>query len=366
MIKVLIWENAFLIGAMKHPGHSALAITEGHLAETYVSWWPASATAEENQARGFRKGGRQDIQTDYRKELGDRARLALSGGAAPRDGQTNEPVVDDRGVHVLNMADDWMQKPQHIIDIPSFDDRNLQQGQQVIGLCEANMRDWWRLYSNTVINRNTHHQYKFVSNRFNCSAVAMAGLVAGGSSGFVKPSKAWFYYTPNDIRDYAFDLRNKLNEMNDQAIQINAQLLAQYRSYPPARRQVGGIDYLHRTLAGDKRVFDIWSEADWRRESGRNVFIGRRKEQVAAIDTHIRDYWSRGQEWDETNYVYKSMALAEILTQVQDHIIKKPNSDRADAVLKLGSQCMMVVKDRAARNYDWEAQLLQDVQDIFA
>ena len=365
MIKVLIWENAFLIGAMKHPGHSAVAITEGHLAETYVSWWP-TGTAEADQARGFRKGGRQDIQTDYRKELGDRARLALTAGAAPRAGQTNDPVVDDRGVHVLNMADDWMQKPQHIIDIPSFDDRNLQNGQQVIGLCEANMRDWWRLYSNTVINRNTHHQYEFVSNKFNCSAVAMACLVAGGSSGFVKPDKAWFYYTPNDIRDYAFDLRRRLNEMNAQATQINAQLLAQYRSYQPARRQVGGIDYLHRTLAGDARVFDIWTEADWRQESGRNVFIGRRKEQVAAIDTQIRDYWSRGQEWDDTNYVYKSMALAEILTQVQDHIIKKPNSDRSDAVLKLGSQCMMVVKDRAARNYDWETQLLQDVQDIFA
>ncbi len=364
MIKVLIWENAFLIGALKHPGHSAIAITEGATAQDYISWWPA-ATSDQDRARGFRKGKANEIDSDYRAELGPRARQALEGGAAPRVGQSNDPVIFDHGINIQNFENAWMQNPQHVIDLQSFDDRNLQPGQEVIGLCESNMRDWWKLYSNRVINHRAHHEYRLVSKKFNCSAVAMAGLVAGGCNHFVKSSKAWFYYTPNDIRDYVFRLRDKLNLINGQAGQINAQLLAQYRTYQPARRQRGGIDYLNRTIAGDTRVFDIWSEADWRRESGRNVFIGRRKEQIAVIDAQMSEYWGRGQEWDEYNYPYKSDAISQILTQVQDHIIKKPNSDRADAVLKLGSQCMMVVRDRAARNFEWQMQLMTDVRDIF-
>ena len=101
MIKVLIWENAFLIGALKHPGHSAIAITEGATAQDYISWWPA-ATSDQDRARGFRKGKANEIDSDYRAELGPRARQALEGGAAPRVGQSNDPVIFDHGINIQN------------------------------------------------------------------------------------------------------------------------------------------------------------------------------------------------------------------------------------------------------------------------
>jgi hypothetical protein len=49
----------------------------------------------------------------------------------------------------------------------------------------------------------------------------------------------------------------------------------------------------------------------------------------------------------------KVTILADIMIQVQDHLIQKPKSDRREAVLKLGSQCIMVVRHRATDYRDY-------------
>jgi hypothetical protein len=88
----------------------------------------------------------------------------------------------------------------------------------------------------------------------------------------------------------------------------------------------------------------VWTVDVWRRES----YVGklaRRKEQVKQIDRLLPQYHAL--RWDiHDNAIQKSRILLEIIKQIQDHIINKPRSDRRDAILTLGAQCLNVLRNR--------------------
>lgn len=367
MIKVLIWENRWGPMAMKHPGHAAVAVMHGAHPADYVSWWPESGKNTPPPAgQNYRTGKAKSITEDFIAELGSNARAALDGGAAPRRGQLQDTTdfYTDHRVYVDNPHNDWMQAPTQVIHIQTCDDvEDLGNGNQRLGLHENNLMDWWHLYKTSVINPQQRREYDFVSKKFNCASVAMAALLAAGGDMFEKPSKAWIYYSPNDIRDYAIKLRRKIERINTQAQAVQNGILSEFRRYMPESRQKFGVDYLHSSGANSTRIVEIWRPEEWRTQSA--VMIGRRKEQVAAIDEAMEQYWALGTGWTDSNFLNKALFLSEILSNVQSHLIEKPNSDRRQAVLKLGSQCIAVIRYHAARGQAQRDDLMNTVGFLF-
>lgn len=369
MIKVLIWENSWGPLAMKHPGHAAVAVMQGPTPSPYISWWPnrTDAAPAARAQLGYRPGLKHEIGQDFIAELGPRARAALTAnpaGARPGQIQDTDPFYDANRIYVDNPDNDWMKTPTQVIAIQSCDDvEDLGAGRTMLGLNESNMTDWWELYTNTVINAQAHHEYNFISQRYNCASIAMAALLAGGADLFVKPSKQWIYYSPNDIRDYARKLSRKITEINNQAQAIQNGILSEFRRYQAPSRQRFGIDYLHQTGGQTERIVEIWRTEEWRRQSA--VTIGRRKEQIQLIDQAMVQYWSFGTGWTATNFINKAVYISAILEQVQSHLIEKPKSDRREAVLKLGSQCMQVIKYHASKGQAQRDNLMMSIGTTF-
>jgi hypothetical protein len=75
------------------------------------------------------------------------------------------------------------------------------------------------------------------------------------------------------------------------------------------------------------------------------------------MDQHLAEYWAAGQQWTEANRAEKAGQVRNIIQAVQSHIIEKPNSDRREAVLRLGSQCILVIRERASINDNWRQEL---------
>lgn len=350
MIKLLVWNNAWGFKAYSHPGHAALAITDGSKVEHYVSWWPEDVDKDEDKRRGYQRGGTNTILNDYHMEMGDNARARLRTGAVPRAGQTkNENIVED-GFTVHNQYAQWVKQPDETLTIPSVDDRSNPE-RASIGLSEKNIEDWWTLFSEKRVGY-FNQRYKMISNEYNCASVVMMALVAGGCDLFMKHDRASIYYTPNQLMSYGHRLSDRIHEINEQAQMVNASLLANHaRVSPDSRSQFGSCN--------PDSTGDIWSATAWRMESA--VRIGRRKEQIAQIDRLIADYWAAGPVWNEANKVEKAVKLRDILRQVQSHIVEKPNSDRRESVLKLGSQCILVLKDRAENKDEWKTMIKQNV-----
>lgn len=348
MIKVLIWENSTGSGAMNHPGHAAVAITRGMEVESYISWWPKEATG----FKGTAPGEPNTILLDHLWELSDRVRDGLARNRLePWPGQTNEFGIVNHGMRIRNPLGDWVQQPQSVISIPSIDD-GTQQRRAQIGLRESNMKDWWDLYK-MRLTEDMYHKYGFVSKRFNCASIAMAALRAGGSPLFDqdfqgKRKDSWLYYTPLDVKEYAIKVKNRISQLNAQMNSVLRMMLGDHRQFIPEIRQTLAEHPLN-LLAGDQgNNGDLWTCEQWTKES--SVKFGRRKDQILAIDVFLQQYWARGVVWDENNSDQKANDIYNILYQVQNHIINKPTSDRREAVLKLGSQCIMVVRNKSAEN----------------
>lgn len=361
MIKVLIWENKRGLGAMNHPGHAALAITRGNTVDYYVSWWPEEfgsmvKSSKADIERGYSRGETNSILNDHWYEIGPRAVNALERGAEPRPGQTHELVVNDFGMAFLNPNMNWLQQPQTVISIPSIDDA-IPPRRKRLGLCEANIKDWWDLYKmklNEKVGAQTHHEYYLASKRYNCAAIVMAALRAGGSALYDQDSHGkrhdnWLYYTPLDVKEYANKVENRIDLLNVQVNSIYRFMLGDYQKYIPVMKQTLAEHNSNTEAAEQPDTRDLWSCEQWMKES--SVKFGRRKDQIQAIDYFIQMYWAAGAVWDENNSKQKANNICNILSHVQDHIIQKPRSDRREAVLQLGSQCIMVLRRNSADNH---------------
>ena len=238
-----------------------------------------------------------------------------------------------------------------------------------------------------------NHTYRYASRRFNCASIAMAGLLAGGAAKFVDPPKRWCWFTPNDVRDYAQELARvvKLNAQNAKTYLDHIQSIQQFEQNPRASQQfptsvenlgMGDLQkniffgpqadqnndqyrlfmdrdfnqtlrdqILNRYQTNQKHVQQaaafqdpVWPVDVWRRESYVGKFA-RRKQQVQQIDRLLPQYHALN--WaDQNQAIEKSRILLEIIKQIQDHIINKPRSDRRDAILTLGAQCLNVLRNR--------------------
>jgi hypothetical protein len=453
-LKVLIWNTSEgkKGGKNGRAGHAALAITGVDRVntniETYISWWPNDPLKgkETKDMLRLRQGATQDIYTDFSNEMTNRTRAGLDGNRGPAwdasETQIGGPVkpanianpllVNRQSVRFENKmakpftynedsdvatrdaaaADrpEWLQAPDHIFTVPTLD--CTAGHREDIGLSESDIKDWWQLYQTTNLKQwdlkisqnpanldaidtgwNASHHYRYVSRRFNCASIAMAGLLAGGAARFVDPPKPWVYFTPNDVRDYArtLEANAKLHARNARTYLDHIQSIQQFEQNPRSSQQfpstveklkMGELQtkilfgsnadqenenykkfmneaynqelrdqLLTRFQIKQKHVQSgaafqdpVWTVDVWRRES----YVGklaRRKEQVKQIDRLLPQYHAL--RWDiHDNAIQKSRILLEIIKQIQDHIINKPRSDRRDAILTLGAQCLNVLRNR--------------------
>ncbi|MEO1991309.1 MAG: hypothetical protein ABGW78_05190 [Pirellulales bacterium] len=321
MLQLCVWNNSFGAKAMKHPGHCALAMgVAGGRPKYYISYWPDGQDPGGNFKE--RKAVFSTIQQDLVQELGPRARAALVGGATPRTGQTQDPILEIGNCYgIMNTQMVWVKMPDEVIEIPVSDQNNP------AGLSEEAMTNWWKLFSS---NLGHNHVYQFVSTKINCASVVMAALTVGGARSFVKPDRQFMYYAPNDVTSYVKQLVKRMRKVRNVVT-----------TTPAAARTSTGPTHSVVTVYGK----DIPTLSEWKSIS--RVRIGRRHSQVAAIDRLIEEYWGFGDHWTFTNCTNKSVKLYEILEQIQSHIASKPKSDRRVAVLALGSKILEVIKDKA-------------------
>ncbi len=90
---------------------------------------------------------------------------------------------------------------------------------------------------------------------------------------------------------------------------------------------------------------DVFSFATWVDRS--YVLIGRRKEQVAAIDALLKQYHTI--RWDPISRTIKFDLLAQMFLLADDHYRNKPKSDRRRGILLLGEQIYKTVLQRRAK-----------------
>jgi len=320
---------------MKRPAHCALAMGVAQAKpKCYISYWPDSASPGGNFKE--RKAVFSTLEADLVQELGPRARTALQGGAQPRPGQTQSPLIEIGNCYGLvnrNMA--WVKLPDEVIELP------VSTADNPIGLSEEAITDWWRLFSSDL---GYKHVYQFVSKKINCASIVMAALTVGGSRSFVKPDRQFMYYAPNDVDTYARKVAKKI-----------AKIRGVVESTPPLTESPTGTTYSVVSVYGK----DIPTPAEWKKMS--RVRIGRRHSQVAAIDNLMDEYWQLGDHWTTTNCNQKSIKLYMMLEQIQDHISSKPTSDRRAAVIKLGRKILEVIKDKADDDQEFKDALLGTV-----
>ena len=352
MIRVMVWHVNN--NPLSSQGHAALAITRNTgpgLSEidTYISWFPVESLtlntpgAVTRDARGFELGRPVDkFMNDPCTEMPVDLQVALNTHVAqPHANQMKGPTVNLGGTQVENPRTgifSWVRLPNDVIDIPTIDDNGRDITDQNVGLCESNLKSWWEIRSDASGNSSTrgvnpYYRFKLISKKYNCASVVTAALLASGCGLFLKPSKPLFAISPVDVLDYARKLQRKIIGINTQLLTIQGQNLAEFRKFRQDRYQTNAlIDN------------DIWTFEAWRQASAVSG-IARRKEQVARIDQLVQQYWARG-AWTRYNTTDKESLLEEILVQIQDHILQKPQSDRRVGVLKLGVQVRAKLDER--------------------
>lgn len=345
-VTVYIWENASFVKAISHPGHASMSMTyidkNGNSVETaYLSWWPGQS------ASLLKKVPTHDNRTyeiDGTSELSSRARAGLANNTmTPRPGQ-----VQSRGV--------WIQEPQHKIVLPGRGEPfSVQQiGNpnpktcRSVGLNVYRMICWWNMFCAAP-----ERFYRYISAHHNCVSVVLSALEAGGIHLFAdKKFKRGSYLVPKDILSYLREAEHRMQGINI--------CLPEYLDnianpdYEPETRGQRRIDKkMHELIddplmqsvqvetlgnTGSSPVFDLWSMEDWKAAS--YVKLGRRKEQVLAIDAYLKEYHQLGVFSTARPFAYhrKVILLDNILTKAHEHMAAKTNSDRGEAVFQLARQ----------------------------
>jgi len=337
-------------------GHAAVAITRNTgpwLSEidTYISWFPVESLLPDvpgtqfRDPRGFDMGrGVDKFMNDPCTKLPVDLQVRLNSNVLqPQQNQSRGATVNLGGTQVENTrtgAFSWVRLPNDVIDIPTIDDNGSDITENKVGLCEANLKSWWNLRIDSKGTSQSwgikpYYRFKLISKKYNCASVATAALLAGGSGLFLKPGKPFFAISPVDVLQYARKLQRKITKINAILQTLQSHAMAEYQNFRQSR-------YVENALING----DIWTPEAWRQASA--VAIGRRKEQVAQIDQLLQQYWAKG-PWSPYNSVDKQSFLEEILLQIQDHILHKPQSDRRVAILKLGVQVQLKLDQIARR-----------------
>ena len=188
-------------------------------------------------------------------------------------------------------------------------------GQYLQGLDTSAMAAWWDMKMSLPPGHKGRN-YRLISKSQNCVSTVIEALLMGGMSSYAKPRKALFYYSVDQLRDWAREASAKMERLNTT---FNHPIVA----------KVCNESSLH-------AFKNIPTLTEWKRESARNVtmsFMKRRLGPIKVLDSLIPLYHA------ENNNITDKLATKELLVRMLNqcfkHLILKERSDRRAAVLQL-------------------------------
>ena len=171
--------------------------------------------------------------------------------------------------------------------------------------------------------------YQFASRKHNCCGVVTEALLAGGMGAYISVKKNLIYRDTAELLERVQGLQAALDELN---IGTHA--------FIAAMRSSGLFD----TVSLNPRPQpDLWPCAVFQQESRSPHRFGMRREQVAAIDSHLKAYHALG--WSNDNFNAKLEHLVVMMRNVLEHRRLKPQSDRRRGVDSLGIQIIKFLND---------------------
>ncbi len=189
-------------------------------------------------------------------------------------------------------------------------------GDNLCGLDADAIVQWW-----TQVTNNPNMPYRLLSKQYNCDALVVEALKQGGAEGYVKAPGVWIARGAASLKSWVADLRVRIELMNS---------------------LIRRADDLLRRAIPEPWVpgTPLWTSQRWRTES--KVIVGRRTEQVAAIDVLLPKYETAVMAG---NLNEQRAALFDVLANVLQHLEQKPTSDRRQAVARLGRQVRDLIFD---------------------
>jgi|GEM_PF-3111398 len=389
-VKLYVWKNHKFLKAIQHPGHASVMMTPIAAAtgqpanDVYASWWPGGVLpaggSKANMKNIVEPSGNRSFYDDQNEEMGDGTRLGLrTGRLTPRAGQ--QQVLSSSGNPV------WVQAPDIAIELPGdMELLTLSSGEKIpgVGLNVKRMIWFWKLFCTAPNAR-----YKMMSSQINCTSVALSVLEAGGIHLFAgKKFHRGPFLVPNNIISYVEEANEKIKRINEtlttlESAGFSTQDYANpaFKSAVKSQRSRGTIRRVAQFSAAKQNSLlesielpkevksryeatempnEIWTFEEWKNAS--YVKIGRRKEQVKAIDGLVTEYHQLSPFHKERPKAFARRLdiLKEILSQSHDHMRSKLKSDRHEAIFQISKQSQEVYQwyRLFEEEINWEVQAL--------
>lgn len=318
---VIVWRNITKFGIIPtgHFGHAAVMLRGPRMGlggnqYQYISWWPGDGAGKSDFVRQQDGISEDDYEQDMRDEMSERVRDRLErGDINPRH---NQRKTSDG---------EWGVEADSKISVPGIGlnrDRT-----HTFGL---DLNRMWRWYNDYTTNNG---KYQLASKKQSCSGVALVALIEGGSTAFKKAPSIKIYSEPKQVDAYAIALRNSINTLNGRVVIFeNRAALAILRAMlDMGMGPGGGLG----GVTGFQAHPDLWSYRQWKRQSA--VARLKRDSVIRSIDSQLKSYHKL--LWGD-NFTKKYTQLVKIMDLVMKHEEKYPESKRAFALQRLGTQVL--------------------------
>ena len=357
---VRVWRNTKVLGMPSmHFGHAAVTVHGMSVPTTatscdantqHISFWPADGVehvfGENGVFRPQAGAGTEHPGEDRINELNPITMIRLEVGyrlansmpvpnewlqylsrvnkgplAAPRTGQKR--LTDEDGAVIIQNKGGincpmWSQSPEVKIFLPGL----LAHG-VLWGLNLRLMADWWTKFM------AGKPQYTALA-RQNCAGVVLWALQAGGSELFAKCPDIRVYGEPTQVEQYARTLEERFRELEFQGTLLTREVARLIDWRAPAMDVSAGL----------------WTLAAWKKASALGI-TSPRSALICQIDAGVDEY--QRLTW-KANPLGRYGALLKVFQGIVKHRAAKADSHRSEAVLKLASQVLNLLKSH--RLYD--------------
>jgi hypothetical protein len=339
-IKVYVTRNLPFSSGMgfgdRGTGHAALEVSTTQ-ASCYISYY----------------GQRPEFAGDYNtlKRQHNNNKLAMFRALQEREFNN---LNDIRIGYPNSYADDRVlgfNSKSRCIEIPALGEIK---GAPEIGLNPQRICDWWN-----ITKANQRSKFNMISKTMNCASTVMCALWAGGATNY-KDYYRVLWVSPRNVRDYAESLREKIETVGQEYANLLERIaeVTGNGNERQLRKLVNNANSkmknFNKTTRTDEReldecrttnglgFYDLMTVADWKRLSyvkmSLSTGFATRNEQIAKIDKYLAKYhaitWGTSVEGDSKKAGY----ILEMMKYVRQHMTRKADSKRGDAVMKFGHQ----------------------------
>lgn len=354
-IKVYVTRNLkFTSGfSQRRSGHAALEVTTPDV-NCYISYYGVP----EEQLRDYR-----NIKQENRKKMLGVFRhvqsLDFNNINQLRISYAENPAADGK---FINKSD--------FVEIPALGEIK---GAPEIGLNAKRIAEWW-----TISKSNQRAKFNLISKTMNCASTVMCALWAGGATNYEEYYR-FLWVSPRNVWEYAKSLKAKIDAAGNEYANLidrinlaaaNGDLRQQRKLNTTAKKKIASnfnkttrtedrdLDECHTT--NELGFYDLMSYDDWVRlsyvKASWSTGLATRNEQIAKIDKMLIKYHAI--RWNETleRVNKKAGYILEMMKFVRQHMTKKADSRRGDAVLKFGHQLMRTWEEMLSNEKKREAE----------